>query len=73
VAAARTLGVDLAGVPINLNNATLEELLALPGVGEKTAAAIMAARPFASLEALDAVPGIGPATIEKLRPLVVVP
>ncbi len=69
--AGTSLGV--AGAPLNLNQATLEELLALPGVGEKTAAAIVAARPFASFDALDAVPGIGPATLETLRPLVTAP
>ncbi|MGL4648275.1 MAG: helix-hairpin-helix domain-containing protein, partial [Caldilineaceae bacterium] len=71
--ATRGSALDLRGVPIDLNTATLEELLALPGVGEKTAAAIVAARPFATVDALDTVPGIGPVTLEELRPLVTVP
>lgn len=71
--ATRGIAVDVPGAPVNLNRATLEELLALPGVGEKMAAAIVAARPFASVDALDAVPGVGPATLEELRPLVTAP
>jgi len=69
----RSVPLRLSGAPVNLNSATLDELLALPGVGEKTAAAIMEARPFPSVEALDDVPGIGPAMMEKLRPLVAAP
>jgi competence protein ComEA len=72
---ARSLTVDAGQPPgpVNLNSATLEELIALPGVGEKTAAAIIAARPFASIDQLDAVPGIGPVTLEEVRPLVIAP
>jgi competence ComEA-like helix-hairpin-helix protein len=54
---------------INLNTANQAELEALPGIGEKTAQAIIEAReskPFESLEDLDAIPGIGPKTLEKL-------
>lgn len=58
------------GEVVYINSATLEELMALPGVGEKTAQDIIAYREangnFTSLEDLDEVPGIGPATLEEL-------
>ena len=60
--------------PVHLNNATLEELDALPGVGPVTAQKIVDYRTqhggFGSVDELDAVPGIGPARLADLRPLV---
>jgi competence protein ComEA len=56
--------------PINVNIATMEQLLMLPDVGPVTAQAIIAARPFASVIDLDRVKGIGPKRLEKLRPFV---
>lgn len=56
---------------IDLNEAARDELMRLPGIGEKTANAIIEfreERPFTSVEDLDRVPGIGPATIERIRP-----
>jgi competence protein ComEA len=48
---------------ININSATADELTALPGVGEATAAKIVAYRsehgPFTSIEEIMEVPGIG--------------
>lgn len=55
---------------ININKAAASTLEKLPGIGPKTAAAIIAARPIKDFAALDKVPGIGPKTIEALRELV---
>ena len=59
---------------VNINTATLSELLTLPGIGETKAREIINFRTshgnFTSIEALDNVPGIGPATINLLRPYV---
>jgi competence protein ComEA len=56
--------------PVDLNKATLEELMKLPKVGRKTAEEIIKARPYRSLKDLDKVSGIGPKTIELIGPLV---
>ena len=58
--------------PVDLNSAPRDELMTLPGVAEKTANAIIQARPFQRIEDLDEVPGIGPATVEKLRPYLII-
>ena len=55
---------------ININTATVEQLVTLKGVGEKTAQSIIAYRtskPFASVDELTNVKGIGPKTLEKFR------
>ena len=55
-----------------LNTAAADELLALPGVGEKTAERILAYRDtygkFVTVEQLLDVEGIGEGLLEKLRP-----
>lgn len=60
------------GPVVNVNTATLEELQALPGVGETRANAILETRQtrggFASVDDLLEVKGIGPSSLERLRP-----
>ncbi len=61
---------------INLNTATVDQLVALPGIGEVLAQRIVAYReehgPFTSAEQLKEVKGIGEKKWEAIRPLVTV-
>ncbi len=50
------------------NTAARDELMAIPGVGEKTAAAIIGGRPFNNIQDLLRVEGIGPASLKKIAP-----
>jgi competence protein ComEA len=58
---------------LDLNRATHEDLLTLPGIGETRAQAILADRerlgPFPSVAALDRVEGFGEKAVERLAPL----
>ena len=60
---------------VNINTATAEELTALPGVGEKLAADIIALRekygPFHGADDLFAISGIGESKLEQMRPHIV--
>jgi competence protein ComEA len=84
----RCLGLGLAGLllmaaprlppeqPVNLNTATLTELLQLPRVGPRTAERILAFRqdhgPFQRPEELMNVKGIGEKAFLRLRPHILV-
>ena len=67
--------VPTAG-PIDLNVATIDQLISLPGIGETRANQIINRRDalggFTTLEQLLEISGIGHMTIESIRPLVVV-
>ncbi len=67
LAAKKALG---PGERIDLNRASVAELMRLPGVGEKRAQAIVAQRarqPFRRLEDVLVVKGIGPAWLAKVK------
>jgi competence protein ComEA len=62
--------------PINLNAASVDLLVTLPGIGQSKAKAIVDYRrrngPFKSVDEIINVPGIGPSTYELIRLLVTV-
>jgi competence protein ComEA len=62
--------------PVNLNTATLTELMQLPRVGPRTAERILAFRrehgPFQRPEELMNVKGIGPKAFQRLQPYITV-
>ena len=55
---------------VNLNTAEVSDLMALPGIGPKTAQQIIRARPLKDMNSLAMVPGLGPKKIEALREMV---
>ncbi|MCG2786331.1 MAG: ComEA family DNA-binding protein [Anaerolineae bacterium] len=66
----------ISGDPVNINTADLTLLDTLPGIGPTTAQRIIDYReangPFQIVDDLLKVPGIGPATLDRLRLLVIV-
>lgn len=55
---------------VDVNEASLQRLQTLPGVGPVIAARIVAGRPFATVADLERVKGLGPAAMGRLRGLV---
>lgn len=60
----------LPGTVFDLNTAARDELMCIPGVGEKTANLIIQDRPYANIQQLDNVKGVGPKTLENLKKFV---
>jgi competence protein ComEA len=73
-----SIGIDnqLDGSKINLNTATIDQLDALPGVGQVTAQRIIDYRTqhgaFKSVSELQEVEGIGPKKFDQLKPHIIV-
>ncbi|MFP5376615.1 MAG: ComEA family DNA-binding protein, partial [Acidimicrobiia bacterium] len=67
-------GAGAGSAPVDLNTATVDQLVSLPGIGPATARAIVDHRAehgrFTSVEQLLDVRGIGEAKLAALRPLV---
>jgi competence protein ComEA len=67
-------GEDLKEKSININTASMEQLILLPGVGESTAEKILAYRKekggFKKIEDIMKVKGIGTKKFEKLKPYI---
>jgi competence protein ComEA len=66
------MGKLFASGPVNVNTATMEQLVALPDVDKKIAADIVSKRPYTKIEDLLKVKGIGEKRLEKLRDKVVI-
>jgi competence protein ComEA len=62
--------------PIDINTATVDQLITIPGIGETKAAAIIAYReqngPFSTAEDIQNVPGIGPGIYADIKEYIMV-
>ena len=58
---------QVPSVPVRLNAATLDDLVALPGIGPALARRIVEGRPYRTVAELDRVKGIGPRKLAALR------
>jgi len=65
-------GKALPTTPLDINTASRDELMSLPGIGEVTANAIIEKRPYRRVDDLLRVRGIGPKLLDMLRPGVAV-
>jgi len=66
----RPAKASAAKAKLDVNKATKDELVALPGIDEVRAEAIIASRPFAGSYDLLRVPGIGPSTLKEIYPYI---
>jgi competence protein ComEA len=70
----KTGSINKIDLPININSATIKELVNLPGIGEKTALSILNYRTkkgkFNKIEELLNIKGIGKAKFDKIKNLI---
>ena len=64
--------VGSASHGINLNTATIEELVMLPGIGTDLANRVVEARPYTSLDELMKVKGIGRVRFDEIKNLITI-
>ena len=62
-----------AGEPVDINTATVDEIMQLPGVGTVLAERIVDGRPYADVEDLRRVPGVGDKLFERIKDALVTP
>jgi competence protein ComEA len=65
-----SLGPAEGSLVVNLNTASEDELISVPGIGPTRAAQVIAGRPYASVDELEKIAGIAGKTLESLRPFV---
>jgi len=67
---------ELAANPLNINRASVDDLLVIPGMNFRLAQAVVRYRrevkPFESVDELRQVPGIGQVTLNRIRPYVTI-
>lgn len=63
----REQAAQRATASVDVNSATVDELMTLPRINETLARRIIAGRPYARVEDLEKVSGIGPKTLEGIR------
>ncbi len=63
----REQAAQRATASVDVNSASLDELMTLPRITENLARKIIAGRPYARVEDLEKVSGIGPKTLEGIR------
>jgi competence protein ComEA len=66
----REQAAQRATAVVDVNSASLDDLMTLPRINETLARRIVDGRPFARVEDLEKVAGIGPKTLEAIRPRV---
>jgi hypothetical protein len=67
-----SFGHEEGSLIVNINTASQDELISVPGLGPTRAAQVIAGRPYASVADLEEIAGIGGETLESLRPFVTV-
>ncbi len=63
----REQAAQRATASVDVNSATVDELMTLPRISESLARKIIAGRPYERVEDLEKVSGIGPKTLEGIR------